>query len=592
MVSARFFAELFDAIVSDEQLMYIWIPNSGSVYFADTNQAAAYAQSRHTENVYFGLGTTSKNLGANKRPSALQVSSIPGLWLDIDIAGPAHKKENLPASHEDAIDLLKSSLPLPPTILVDSGHGLHAYWLFKEPWMFETEDERQQAASLMRRFVLSFKYHAAVRGWAMDSVFDLARVLRVPGTLNTKPGAEQMLCSVRDADYERRYNPDEFYQFLVDTEEVRNDDDIAEMLSADRNPFNLFLRHDAAPPWQKFDAMKEIEPRFILTWDKRRRDLQDQSPSSYDMALINLLVSYKWAEQDIANTVIAFRRKHAKNDREAKKALRVDYITRTIMKAKKVFEKFEDDEQEAHCDLNEEILELTEQNMAAERDPSVEPPSKEAIAKMLEPILKVKIKKLVKYVCDEPKFEMVLEDGSVLSLGTIDKIINQRHIKNVIAAHKGKIIKIIKAPAWDQYATLLMQLVEEVTPAAEDATEKGNFISTLELYLEAKGIITDRDSAFSTGRPFWHDSKAYIFSSDFVNWTKFNAEPMSKHNFAMTAASLSVQSRKMHFKVGPDEAQKTTTRAVYDITGYVTGRVTDSPASLITEVEDRPEAFQ
>ena len=592
MVSARFFAELFDAIVSDEQLMYIWIPNSGSVYFTHTDQAASYAESRRTENVYFGLGTTSKNLGVNKRPTALQVSSIPGLWLDIDVAGPAHKKTNLPASHEDAVDLLKSSLPLPPTILVDSGHGLHAYWLFKEPWIFETEDERQQAASLMRRFVLSFKYHAAVRGWAMDSVFDLARVLRVPGTLNTKPGAEQMLCSVRDADYERRYNPDEFYQFLVDTEEVRNDDDIAEMLSADRNPFNLFLRPDAAPPWKKFEAMKEIEPRLSLTWEKRRRDLQDTSPSSYDMALVNLLVSYKWSEQDIADTVIAFRKKHAKNDREAKKALRVDYITRTIMKAKKVYEKLEDDEQEAHCDLNEEVLKLAEQNREAERDPSVAPPSKEAIAKMLEPVLKVKIKKLVKYVCDEPKFEMVLEDGSVLSLGTIDKIINQRHIKNVIAAHKGKIIKILKAPAWDQYATLLLQLVEEITPAVEDATEKGNFISTLELYLEAKGIITDRDSAFSTGRPFWYDSKAYIFSSDFVNWTKFNAEPMTKHSFAMTAASLSIKDKKMHFKTGPDEAQKTTTRAVYEVTGYVTGRVTDSPASQITEVVDINEAFQ
>ena len=592
MVSARFFSELFDAVVGGEQLMYVWIPNNGSVYFDDTKRAAEYAASKHTENVYFGLGTTSKNLGINKRPTALQVSSIPGLWLDIDIAGPAHKKTNLPASQEDAIDLLKSSLPLPPTILVDSGHGLHAYWLFKEPWLFETEDERQQAASLMRRFVLSLKYHAAMRGWAMDSVFDLARVLRVPGTLNTKPGAEQMLCSVREADYEKRYNPDEFYQFLVDTDEVRNDDDIAEMLSADKNPYNLFLRPEAAPPHGKFEAMKEIESRFVLTWERRRRDLQDQSPSSYDMALVNLLVSYKWAEQEIADTIIAFRRKHAKNDREAKKALRVDYITRTIMKAKKVFEKLEDDEQEAHCDLNEEVLKIAEQNKAAENDPSIAPPSKEAISKMLEGVLKVKIKKLIKYVCDEPKFEMVLEDGAVLPLGTIDKIINQRHIKNVIAAHKGKIIKIIKAPAWDQYATLLMQLVEEVTPAAEDATEKGNFISTLELYLEAKGVITDRDSAFSTGRPFWHDSKAYIFSSDFVNWTKFNAEPMSKHNFAMTAASLSIQSRKMHFKVGPDESQKTTTRAVYEITGYVTSRVTDVQANLVTEVDDRPEAFQ
>ena len=79
--------------------------------------------------------------------------------------------------------------------------------------------------------------------------------------------------------------------------------------------------------------MKEIESRFGLTWEKRRRDLQDQSPSSYDMALVNLLVSYKWAEQDIANTVIAFRRKHAKKRQRGQEGpLRVDYITRTIMK--------------------------------------------------------------------------------------------------------------------------------------------------------------------------------------------------------------------------------------------------------------------
>ena len=584
MVSARFFAELFDAVVGEEQLMYVWIPREGSVYFRKTEEAAAYAESKNDRNVYFGLGTTTKALGVDKRPSAMQVSSIPGLWLDIDIAGPAHKKTNLPMSHEDAIDLLNSSLPLPPTILVDSGHGLHAYWLFREPWTFETEDERQQAATLMRRFVLSFKYHAALRGWAIDSVFDLARVLRVPGTMNIKPDAEKMLCTVRDANYERRYNPDDFYEFMVDNAEVKNDDDISEMLSADKNPLNLFLRPGATPPHGKFEAMKEIEPRFLLTWEKRRRDLADQTPSSYDMSLVNLLVSYKWSDQDIADTVIAFRRKHAKNEKEAKKALRVDYITRTIMKAKKAHEKFEDDEQEAHCGLNEEILRLTEQNQAAENDPNCEAPSKEAIARTLEGVLKIKIKKVVKYVCDNPQFELVLDDNSVIPIGTIDKLINQRHLKNSIAGHKGKIIKILKAPAWDQYATLMLQLIEEVTPAAEDATEKGSLISTIELYLEAKGIITDRDSAFASGRPFWHDSKAYIFSSDFVNWTKFNAEPLTKHGFAMTAASLSIKSRPMHFKVGPDDNQRTTTRVVYEITAYVTARVADTPGSLVTEV--------
>ena len=592
MDSTRFFAELFDASIDNGNLMYIWIPKRGSVYFGDTQKAAEYADAHKDKNVYFGLGTTQIQLEADKRPSILQVSTIPGMWLDIDIAGPAHKKQNLPASREDAIDLLNSSLPLPPSILVDSGHGLHAYWLFKEPWALETEDERQKAAHLMRRFVLSFKYHAALRGWALDSVFDLARVLRVPGTMNTKPGAESRVCTIASADYERRYNPDDFYEFLVEAAEIKNDDDISEMLSKDKNPLGLFLRPGATPPQGKIEAMKEVEPKFTATWERKRRDFKDQSPSSYDMSLTNLLVSYGWQDQEIADAIIAFRRKHGRTDREAKKAMRVDYITRTIMKARKAYEKLPEGEEDGY-DLNEQVLRLAEQNMAAEQDPENNaPPCKENISKALQEVLKINIKRIVKYVCDQPQFEIILDDGRVIPVGGIDRLINQRNLKNIIAAHCGRIIKILKAPAWDQYATLMFQLVEDVVPTIEDATEKGNLISTLELYLEAKGIITDKDSAFITGRPFWHDGKAYIFSSDFVNWTKFNAEPITKHSFAMTAASLSIQSRKLHFKNGGEESKSMTTRAVYEITGYVTSKVTDSPASLITEVQDRPEAMQ
>ena len=591
MDSTRFFAELFDMSVDNDNLMYVWIPKRGSVYFGDTALAAEYAAKNRDKNVYFGLGTTRVQLEADKRPTILQVSTIPGLWLDIDIAGPAHKKQNLPADREDAIDLLNSALPLPPSVLVDSGHGLHAYWLFKEPWSFETEDERQKAAHLMRRFVLSFKYHAALRGWALDSVFDLARVLRVPGTLNTKPGAEQKACTIINAEYERRYNPDDFYEFLVEAAEIKSDDDISEMLSKDKNPLGLFLRPGAIPPAGKVEAMREIEPKFWPTWERKRKDFTDQSPSSYDMSMTNLLVSYGWQDQEIADTLIAFRKRHAKTEKEARKALRVDYITRTILKARKAYEKKPDEED--GCDLNEQVLRLTEQNMAAEQDPeNNQPPCKENISKALQEVLKINIKRIVKYVCDNPQFELVLADGSVIPVGGIDRLINQRNLKNIIAAHCGKIIKILKAPAWDQYATLMFQLVENVIPTIEDATEKGNLISTLELYLEAKGIITDKDSAFATGRPFWHDGKAYIFSSDFVNWTKFNAEPITKHSFAMTAASLSIQSKKMHFKVGPEENRTTTTRAVYEVTGYVTSKVADSPAALITEVIENRETVQ
>ena len=38
---------------------------------------------------------------------------------------------------------------------MDSGHGLHAYWLFKEPWAFATEEERLVAAKTARGWVES-----------------------------------------------------------------------------------------------------------------------------------------------------------------------------------------------------------------------------------------------------------------------------------------------------------------------------------------------------------------------------------------------------------------------------------------------------
>jgi hypothetical protein len=254
--------------------------------------------------------------------------------------------------------------------------------------------------------------------------------------------------------------------------------------------------------------------------------------------------------------------------------------------------KDQEKKEEHTCGVNEEILKVAEQNLAHEKDPgSCEPPSRENIINALEVILKVRIAKVIKYACDQSKYELVLEDGLVIPLGTVDKIVNQRFIKNAIADHKMVMIKTLKAPAWEQYASLLFRLVEVVTPAVEDATEKGSLISTIQEYLEAKGIVKDKDGAFSSGRPFWHKEKAYMFSSDFINWTKFNAEPMTKQSFAMIAASLSIKNEKFHFKVGTEDAPKTTTRAVYEITGYVTGRVSEEPIPALNELPETG-AFQ
>src|SRR5205823_5481483 len=142
------------------------------------------------------------------RGEAAAVIGIPGIWVDIDIAGPAHKAANLPPTRDAALSLL-NAFPYPPSLVVDTGHGLQAYWLFPEPWVFAGAPERTAVAILLRRVQRWFQIEARSHGWQIDSTHDLARVLRVPGTFNRKtanPAAVQIL----HLDESRRYAPDDF----------------------------------------------------------------------------------------------------------------------------------------------------------------------------------------------------------------------------------------------------------------------------------------------------------------------------------------------------------------------------------------------
>jgi putative DNA primase/helicase len=111
--------------------------------------------------------------------------ALPGLWTDIDVRGPAHRSPNLPPTKEAARALL-TEFPLAPTLVVDSGHGLQGWWLFRELWIFESAAERQKAQDLARNFLATLQAKAQAHGWQVDSVADLARLMRIPGTVNHK----------------------------------------------------------------------------------------------------------------------------------------------------------------------------------------------------------------------------------------------------------------------------------------------------------------------------------------------------------------------------------------------------------------------
>jgi hypothetical protein len=121
-----------------------------------------YAQKKVQEgfDVYFGVASR-RNEGGTKK----DLDYINAVWVDIDC-----EKEGI--GKEQKIHELLESL-FPPTVIVDSGHGLHTYWVLREPTKdFETVERIN--LGLAEKFGGDRK------------AYDSARILRLPGTKNFK----------------------------------------------------------------------------------------------------------------------------------------------------------------------------------------------------------------------------------------------------------------------------------------------------------------------------------------------------------------------------------------------------------------------
>lgn len=115
---------------------------------------------------------------------------LPGLWGDIDIAGPGHKTQNvLPPDVTEAMKIVEASGLPQPSHWIHSGGGLYPWWLLEAPIeITDLEDFRALSAGWQQ----ALSRGAAKLGYHYGSgVGDLSRVLRVPGTVNRKAGLER-----------------------------------------------------------------------------------------------------------------------------------------------------------------------------------------------------------------------------------------------------------------------------------------------------------------------------------------------------------------------------------------------------------------
>lgn len=194
--------------------------------------AAAVVEANTAENagaVYLSVGVIRpgtphrKPDGKTRRAESSDVGAIVGVWVDIDIVGTGHESgKRYPTSLDDVRKILAAA-GLRPTMIVDTGHGIHAYWLFPEPLIFAEEVDpaaaQARAAAVVRNWQLTLAAHAHRLGrWQIDMTHDLARVLRVPGSTNRKAAGDFRKVQVISIDETARYELDEIEAHSADPE--------------------------------------------------------------------------------------------------------------------------------------------------------------------------------------------------------------------------------------------------------------------------------------------------------------------------------------------------------------------------------------
>ncbi len=265
-------------------LILVWtLRDKRSHWFQDIVAAAQFIESVRGQDVYMGYGLSPEDYGPTHRCPSENIMSIAGAWADLDLHSEAHKTKPLPHSIDDALTIIPSDLP--PTIVLRTGNGVQLWWLFREPEVFSTGDERDRAVRVLNRLHTLLRLRAGRKGWSYDRLSDLARVVRMPGTVNAKDPAHPKEVVVHSQS-DRRYNLCDLEQYLDDTG-VPGEDESGEKRSNGSGQHDLTISLDAAISQDVLDRWVAADLRFKETWQRQRRDLKDCSQSGYDLALAN-----------------------------------------------------------------------------------------------------------------------------------------------------------------------------------------------------------------------------------------------------------------------------------------------------------------
>lgn len=127
---------------------------------------------------YLGPNPTGAAVGRNngRRGGKDEIARVAAIYADIDVKPGACDDINQAL---DILNAISEAIGEYPTVLIYSGGGLQPVWVLEDC-------PREVGLVLLARFGRLVQRRGEKRGIKLDSVFDAARVLRIPGTVNHK----------------------------------------------------------------------------------------------------------------------------------------------------------------------------------------------------------------------------------------------------------------------------------------------------------------------------------------------------------------------------------------------------------------------
>lgn len=350
-----------------------WFPATADSLASAVTEATARAG---TMGVYVGVGLTRGLRAINpatgkqyKRLAKADVDGLAWLWVDIDVVGVAHG-HRMPLCPDKATAIaVVNSLGIPPTIIVDTGHGIQAHWRLREPWIYGCVDydddgvpvideskvaaDRKAGEDLAWSWIKSFQVRAKAKGgWHVDPTTDPCRLVRCPGSYNRKVEGDHRLVTVIEVDTTARYDLDEIHAVLMPETLLapyRYDHDtltgaLAGVdLGALWNEARSFADH--TPPWMAAVFEINAAPDLEALWNGERDADYSSDDSAIDMALARMLLTWRVEPDQVAQAIMCRRLRRCAPGEKIDKVdpgRRTNYLVPTIGKIVADIQRVED----------------------------------------------------------------------------------------------------------------------------------------------------------------------------------------------------------------------------------------------------------